>query len=539
MNLPYSEYVNIALFLFSSIILFLYAIDSLGKEFLDLATESFRKIISKLSKNRLLGAFAGAISTALVQSSTAMTTVSMTLVNTGIISFHDSLAIIFGSSIGTTLTAQLALLTSTPVAPILLIVGFLFRFAPKKIKMAGKPIFLMGFVLFSLNLLTIAIEPLKSNPTFLSIFSSLSSPFAAYILSTFFTVIVHSSSITSGIVVVLAAQGLLPIPIAIPMILGANLGTAVSSLLVTADMSLYAKRAGYANFLFKAIGSFVFLLFVDKFILLLTFITSNLGQQVALGHLIFNVINTTAFLILLNPFEKLVNKLVPGTEEEILFQTKYIEDIEPKKVIESFDDIKKEIGHSIEITIRIYKKALMLYYNSSQKIVMEIKKFETLNDFLDDEITKALLSTTGNRLSRKLAKASIMYVKVSNTIEQLADLGIDFSKVFIRMHTLDVSQDEIPIGKLTEIFNLLINLFKSIESQINHPKESELLEIKLKEEEIYGIINDEFNIHVRKLQESQTYHGNIFVDAISIIELSVSKVREIRKLLLKYVREFN
>ena len=205
----------------------------------------------------------------------------------------------------------------------------------------------------------------------------------------------------------------------------------------------------------------------------------------------------------------------------------------------SFDDIKKEIGHSIEITIRIYKKALMLYYNSSQKIVMEIKKFETLNDFLDDEITKALLSTTGNRLSRKLAKASIMYVKVSNTIEQLADLGIDFSKVFIRMHTLDVSQDEIPIGKLTEIFNLLINLFKSIAVQINHPKESELLEIKLKEEEIYGIINDEFNIHVRKLQESQTYHGNIFVDAISIIELSVSKVREIRKLLLKYVREFN
>lgn len=539
MNLPYSEYINIALFLFSSIILFLYAIDSLGKEFLDLATESFRKIVSKLSKNRLLGALAGAISTALVQSSTAMTTVSMTLVNTGIISFHDSLAIIFGSSIGTTLTAQLALLTSTPVAPVLLIIGFLFRFAPKKIKMAGKPIFLMGFVLFSLNLLTISIEPLKSNFTFLSIFSSLSSPFVAYILSTFFTVIVHSSSITSGIVVVLAAQGLLPIPIAIPMILGANLGTAVSSLLVTADMSLYAKRAGYANFLFKAIGSFAFLLFVDKFILLLTFITSNLGQQVALGHLIFNVINTVGFLILLDPFEKFVNKLIPGTEEEILFQTKYIEDIEPKKIVESFEDIKKEIGHSVEITIRIYKKALMLYYNSSQKIVMEIKKFETLNDFLDDEITKALLSTTGNKLSRKLAKASIMYVKVSNTIEQLADLGIDFSKVFIRMHTLDVSPDEIPIGRLTEVFNLLIALFKSIGVQINNPKESELMAIKEKEEEIYSIINDEFNIHVGKLQESQSYHGNIFVDAISIIELSVSKVREIRKLLLKYVREFN
>lgn len=107
------------------------------------------------------------------------------------------------------------------------------------------------------------------------------------------------------------------------------------------------------------------------------------------------------------------------------------------------------------------------------------------------------------------------------------------------MHTLDVSPDEIPIGRLTEVFNLLVALFKSIEVQINKPNESELLAIKEKEEEIYSIINDEFNIHVRKLQESQSYHGNIFVDAISIIELSVSKVREIRKLLLKYVREFN
>ena len=250
-----------------------------------------------------------------------------------------------------------------------------------------------------------------------------------------------------------------------------------------------------------------------------------MGQQVALDHLLFNSLNTLAFLLLLDPFESLMNKLVPGTEEEVLFQTKYIEEADSKKLSESFEDIKKEIGHSIENTIRIYKKALMLYYNPSQKIVIELKKFETLNDFLDDEITKALLSTTETR--------------ISNTIEQLGDLGSDLSKVFTRMHTLDVSPDEIPIGKLTEVFNMLINLFKSIAVQINHPKESELLEIKLKEEEIYGIINDEFNIHVRKLQESQTYHGNIFVDAISIIELSVSKVREIRKLLLKYVREFN
>ena len=132
-----------------------------------------------------------------------------------------------------------------------------------------------------------------------------------------------------------------------------------------------------------------------------------------------------------------------------------------------------------------------------------------------------------------------MYMKISNTIEQLGDLGIDLGEIFTRMHKLGVSPDEVPINKLTEVFNMLVDLFKSIEGQILKPKEKELIAIKDKEEEIYGIINEEFYIHARKLQELRDYHGHIFVDAISIIELSVSKLREIRKLLLKYVREFN
>ena len=281
------------------------------------------------------------------------------------------------------------------------------------------------------------------------------------------------------------------------------------------------------------------MIFVKQFIFVLQSITPNVGQQVALGHLIFNTVNTVFFLVILTPFEKLVLKLVPGKEEEVLFETKHIDMDETKRLSDSFEDIKKEISHSIENTIRVFEKALSIYYNPSQKIVMEMRKYETLNDFLDDEITKALLETTENKLSKKMAKATIMYMKISNTIEQLGDLGIDLGEIFTRMHKLGISPDEIPINRLTEIFNMLVDLFKSIEGQILKPKEKELIAIKGQEENIYKIINDEFNIHVGKLQEGQDYHGHIFVDAISIIELSVSKLREIRKLLLKYVREFN
>ena len=536
MDLPNSGYLQLVLGIVSAVILFLFAIENLGREFQRLAVEEFRKKISKLLKNRFLGALVGAISTALVQSSTAITSVAIILVNTGIISFRNSLGIIFGSSIGTTVTAQLALLSNTPIAPILIILGFLMKFGGKKLKMASNPTFFLGFILFALGLLSSTIQPLKSNPEFIHLFSYLSHPLIAYVVASLLTVLIHSSSITSGIIVVLVSSGVLGINMGIPMILGANLGTAINTLLVSTNLNIFAKRASYANFFFKIIGTSVFMIFIYKFISLLQILTSNPGQQVAFGHLIFNFINTFFFLLILTPFEKFIIKIIPGNEEEVLFETKFINENISKKLSENVMDIKKEIVYSIENTEKIYKKALSIYYNPESKTVMEIDKLETLNDFLDDEITKALLSLSKYKLTRDIAKESVVLVKISNTIEQLGDLGIDFANIFKKMHSLDIPEQEVHIERLTNIFNKLMNLFEDIKVSIIESNEKKLIKIKEKEEEIYSIVNEEFNEHVRKLQESESYHGNMFVDAVSIVELSVSKLRDIRKLLLRHER---
>lgn len=536
MNLPNSGYLQIALGVISAIILFLFAIENLGKEFQQLASEEFRKSISKVVKNRFSGAFVGAVATALVQSSSTITSVAIVLVNTGIISFKNSLGVIFGSSVGTTVTAQLALLSGTPVAPILIILGFLMKFGGKKLKMASKPTFFLGFILFALGILSTALEPLRSNPEFIQLFSYLSNPVIAYVVATLFTVLIHSSSITSGIIVVLVSSGVITVEIGIPMILGANLGTGISTLLVATNLNLFAKRAGYANVIFKIVGTLLFMLFIPQFITFLKVITSDPGQQVALGHLIFNVVNTVFFLIILGPFEKFINKIVPGDEEEVLFETRYINEEITKKLTDSVADIKKEISYSIENTEKIYRRALSIYYNPDGKTLMEIDKLETLNDFLDDEVTKALLSLSKYKLSRDIARESVVLVKVSNTIEQLGDLGIDFANVFKRMHALNIPHEEIHIERLTEIFNKLMKLFESIRIAILRSSEKELMRIKGEEEEIYAIVNEEFNTHVRRLQEDDSYHGSIFVDAVSVIELTVSKLRDIRKLLLRHER---
>ncbi len=540
MELFNSSYLQIALGLLSALILFLFALESLSNEVQELATEDFRKKISKYVRNRLSGTIFGAIATAILQSSTAMTVITVVLVNTGIISFRNSLGLMFGSSIGTTITAQLAIFNTTSLASILLIVGFFLKYANnKKLQMASKPLFFLGFILFSLNILSSTLEPIKNNPLFIQMFSYLSSPIIAYLVSTIFTMAIHSSTMTSSIVVILAQSGVIGIEVAIPMILGANLGTSITALISSRGLNLYARRAGFANFLFKITGTLFFMIFINQFIDILQYLTDDVAQQTAFGHLFFNIVNTIFFLLILDPFEKIVTKLVPGDEEEILFETKYIDNDTTKKLDESIVDIKNEIVYSIENTVKIYRRGLGLFYNPSGVVLMEIQKFETLNDYLDDEITSSIISLSRYKLPKNVAKETVILVKISNTIEQLGDLGEDFSKVFQRMYKLGVKTDEVHIERLTNIHNMLISLFKCIENSMINPKESELQKIKIKEEKIYAVIRDEFDIHVKKLQTDNSYDGNIFVDAISIIELSVSKLRDIRKLLLKKVRECN
>ncbi len=539
MDIFSSDYLRIALGLISALILFLYAIENLSHEIQELASERFRDKISKIVRNSYLGTLFGALSTAIIQSSSAITVLTVILVNTGIISFRNSLGILFGSNIGTTITAQLALINSTLLASVLIIVGFLLTILSRRSKIFGKPIFFLGFILFALSLLSSYIEPLKNNPDVIALFSEFSSPVLAYFISALFTGIIHSSSVTSGIVVILAQGGFIPIEVAIPMILGANLGSSITALLASSRLNLHAKRVGLANFLFNAIGTTLFMILLTPFIWIVQSLSDTVAVQAALAHVLFNVFNTLLFLTFLQPFEALVIRLVKGHEEEILFRTKYIKRNGKKRIKpkERISNIKKEITYSIENAIKIYQMAISLFYNSSGLVIMNINKLETLNDYLDDEITQSILDLSKLKLSKKIAHSTVTLIKVSNTIEQIGDLGMDFSEVFQRMHNLGIPYREVDIERLTDIHNRLIDLFKDIERNILSTTPQKLALIKVKEEEIYNMVKQDFDIHVERLQKEDDYDGNIFVDAISIIELTVSKVRDIRKLLQKQLAE--
>ena len=477
-------YFQIFLGVISALVLFLYAIDNLSNELQSLASEKFRTVLSKVVKNKYAGALVGIVATAITQSSTVVIVTVMTLVNTGVISFRNSLGVMLGSHIGTTLTAQLALVNSAAIASILIIIGFVLELLGKKFRYVSKPIFFLGLILFSLHLVSLSIEPLRENPEIMQLFSHLSNPILAYFASAIFTIIVQSSSVSTGMIVILASGGMVPIEVAIPMILGANMGTSFTALILSLKLNLYARRAGIANFLVNFLGTLLFMIFLNPFTSLMTSIATGAGQQVALAHLLFNLFSAVIFLLLLKPFEKLIVKIVKGQEEEILFETKYIDEDQSKNLQSRIKDIKKELAYSIESTIKIYQKAVSAFYNTNKLTLMEIHKLETLNDFLDDEITKAIISLSKFKLSEKDAQRTVALVKISNTIEQLGDLGKDFSQIFERVHDLGIEEKDVNIEKLVDIHNRLMELFRIIEKAILGATEQELMDIKLKEEEI-------------------------------------------------------
>lgn len=525
------EYLQIFLGVLSALILFIYGIENLGKDFQSLASEKFRSIIAKLASNRITGALVGVFSTAIIQSSTAVSLVVVVLVNTGIISFKQSLAVMFGTNLGTTVTAQLALLQSTMLAPVLIILGFLLRISSPRFRLISKPIFFLGFILFALGLLSSNLVHLQDHPQIMTFFSALSNPILAFLASAAFTMLVQSSSVTSGMIVVLVYSGVIPLEVAIPMILGTNLGTSTTAFIVSLKLNLHAKRAGTAKFLFTLLGAVLFMALLKPFTLFIQSFDTSPEAQAALAHLIFNLINTSLFLIILTPFEKLIKILVKGEEEELLFETKYLSKEKNINFDKQMANVKREIAYSLDIATRIYQKAIGMFYHPAKTTEMEIHKLETLNDYLDDEITDAIVGLTEKKLSKKNAQQTVSLVKISNTVEQLGDLGKDFSAVFEKMHELNIPKREVDIEALTDIHTKMIDLFKKTEVVIKNPTKKEISELRLLENKISNLIREYFDEHVQKLQTENEYQGSVFVDAISIIELSVSKVREIRKIL--------
>ncbi|MDP3562970.1 MAG: Na/Pi symporter, partial [Methanoregula sp.] len=190
------------------IILFLYGIEQFSREVQLAAGDYFRNLIQHLTKTPVRGTAAGALVTSLVQSSTATTIITVGLVNAGIISFTASLGIIFGANLGTTLTSQLVALNLTAFAPLFILIGFIIGIIPGRFRIFGRPVFYFGLVFFSLSLISSVMVPYRTDPELLALMAMMDTVFLQIAFGFLITNIFQSSSVTTGLVVVMSQNGL-------------------------------------------------------------------------------------------------------------------------------------------------------------------------------------------------------------------------------------------------------------------------------------------------------------------------------------------
>ncbi len=516
------------------LVLFLYGIEHFSKEIQKVAGERFRSVLGRLTNTSVGGALLGALVTGLIQSSTATTVIAVALVNAGTISFAQSLGIMFGANVGTTVTAQLIAFKVTGFAPFFIVLGFLISIIGGRYRFIGKPLFYFGLVFFSLALVSDAIVPIKDDPATISLFSQLSNAFLALLAGILLTILLQSSSVVTGMVVLLAASGLLGLGQAIPIILGSNIGTTATSLIAASRMDLYAKRASAAHFLFNLGGVLIFLPFLVPFEAFVADIGGTAAQQVANAHLLFNVTAAFIFLLILEPFKTAVERLVPGQEEEILFTTKYLNDRIPSDNQQAFTLIEKEILNSLDVTLKLFEESAGFIDDTKNHRKDRIAKLESLNDFLDERIEAAILQVSKRERSKAQVERTVVLVRISNAIEQLGDVGEDFGYLTADILSSGVSFSQESKTELKQIYAVFRSNLLILKESLPFLSHENIALMRKNDVLLRGLINKSYKHHLARVDLQKSSSGSYFVEAVSLIEYANSNVREIRKLLELY-----
>ena len=299
---------NTLVTIFAAITLFIYGLQSFGKEIQSFGADKLSKWIKKFTQLPLGGFLLGGVVTAIIQSSTLVSSLTVTMVNAGIITFRDSLLILLGANIGTTSTAWIVSFDNAMFGPLFIALGSVLSMLPWRIKVFGKSIFYFGFIFFSLSLISYTMEPIKNNPLLIDILAKATNPMLGVLYGIAVTVIVQSSSVVVGLVIVLVQQGVLGLDAAIPIVVGANVGTTSTALLVSLKMNSMSKLVALSASLFNLVGVLLILPFFGVLEDFVTNSTQQVAFQVAIAYTISNTITSLFFLVLLKPTVRLLHK---------------------------------------------------------------------------------------------------------------------------------------------------------------------------------------------------------------------------------------
>lgn len=475
-----NEVCKVVFGLAGGLALFLYGMNSMSDALQKAAGEKMKKILEFLTKNPIMGVLAGALVTAVLQSSSATTVMVIGFVSAGLMSLPQAISVIFGANIGTTMTAQLMAFKITDYIYPIIFVGFMLYFASKKekVKNVGLVIFSFGLLFEGIEIMGSVMKPLANSPIFVELMAKVSDiPVLGVLLGAVMTLVVQSSSATIAVLQNFASQpgpdgvtSVIGLAGAIPILFGDNIGTTITALLASIGQSKNAKRTALAHSIFNITGSIVFLFLIPVLAKFVQFISPKgpevevISRQIANAHTTFNVVCTLVWLPLIPVMVKIVTTIVRGddTKKVHSYEPQYLDDKMIGQPIPAMYMVSNEINRiatSTEKMLKILKE--IVSGDNKEETKSLFKKYhdaiKTLQDAIVTYISKLF---TGGALTEVQAERVAGYLAIANNIDRIADRCGDVVNIYERIGTSEKILSEQAKEELAQCVTIAEELFE-------------------------------------------------------------------------------
>ena len=510
--------------LIGGLALFLYGIYLLSTGLQKIAGGKLEKLLKRVTGTPLKGVATGAAITAIIQSSSITTVILVGFLNAGLLNLRQAMGVTLGAEIGTTITAQVIAFKIGLYALPVLAIGFLF-FAiggkRKKYRYFGEVILGLGILFLGMIFMKEGVAPLGDSDYFTGLLANFSQiPLLGVLAGAIFTGIVQSSSATTALVIAMGTEGVIGLKSAIPLILGANIGTCATVLLASIGATRKAKRSALFHFIFNAIGVAVFLYILPLFINIISGTSSDLSRQIANAHTLFNVTNTLIMLPFIGLFAALLEKIIPGKEPKIDRGVKYIDAHFLSTPSLALAQAKKEAVRASEIVLGMFGDAEKIFFEKETKLASHIFKKEETIDEIYDQMTEYLMRISERNLSKEDSKKLACLTHSITDIERMADHINNLAEIAQIKTKKDIPFSSIARQELLNFFDE-VNLIIGRTAKVLEKEEKSLAKKIIKQEDKIDRIAERLEKnHFKRLGNSvcSPQAGVLYVDILRNLE---------------------
>ena len=505
--------------------LFLYSIKTMGDGLQQAAGDRLRFYIDKYTSNPFLGVLVGIVVTALIQSSTGVTVITVGLVSASLLTLRQAIGIIMGANIGTTVTSFIIGFKLGEYALPLIFLGTMFLFFTKNrtANNIGRILFGVGGIFYALNLISAGMSPLKDLPQFKEYMVTLGqNPILGVVAGAVITVLIQASSATIGILQGLYAGGFLDLKGSLPVLFGDNIGTTLTVILAAAGANISAKRVAATHVTFNVLGTILCLILLGPFTAMIEYFQALLHlspeMTIAFSHGAFNVSNTIVQFPFIGALAYFVTKLIPGEDEVVKYEPLYLDEqlIQQSPSI-ALGNAKKELLHLGNYAAKAFDLSYNYIIGLDEKVAEKGHKTEEAINTIDEKLTRYLIRLSSESLSQKESEVLTNILDSSRDLERIGDHAEGLLNLTDYLQRKDVHFSEAALEELAEIYEATTAFIKDALDSVENNDIEKAQSLIERHKEINNMERILRKTHIKRLNkgECSTQAGVNFIDIIS------------------------